>query len=230
MTSPRLLIVDPSMRTAEHEGITTLTGAFAGDPTVLRPALMGDGPGPDTPHDWDGVVVMGSAASVHDPWPWLEDLRTWILPLVTGEVPIPLLGICFGHQLVAHEALARAADAVGYLRADHEKVVGFTQSHITGSRIAPGDHLVRTLISHREEVKRLPPGFRAVGQRDGVLYDALEHEALPILTVQFHPEARADFAAERGLDPAGVDERLRASTMALLRSFLRLVERTGDPA
>lgn len=227
MSTPRLLIIDPSMRTTEDEGVATLTGAFSGEVTVLRPALRGDGPGPGTPHAWDGVVVMGSAASVYDSWPWLEALRAWVHPLVTGELPVPLLGICFGHQLVAHEALGRSEDAVGFLRPDHEKAVGFALSHLSGSRIAPDVHTVRTLISHREEVKRLPPAFRAVGHRDGVLYDVLEHEALPILTVQFHPEARASFARERGLDLAGVDEQLRTTTTALLRGFLGLVERQG---
>ncbi|GMV42145.1 MAG: hypothetical protein AMXMBFR64_38610 [Myxococcales bacterium] len=223
---PRLLIVDPSMHTPEDEGVATLAGAFGGEVTVLHPALRGNGPGPDTPHDWDGVVVLGSAASVHDDWPWLQRLRSWVHPLVTGALPTPLLGICFGHQLVAHEALDQAADAVGFLRPDHEKDVGIVESRISGSRLV-GDLAVRTLISHREEVKRRPPGFQTVGHRDGVLHDALEHESLPILTVQFHPEARAGFAQNRGLDVAGVDERLRTTTVALLRSFLAVVERSG---
>ena len=224
MSRPRLLIVDPAMRAPEDAGVALLASAFAGDVTVLRPCLGGDGPGPETPRGWSGVVVMGSAASVYDPWPWVAELRAWLRPILLGEDPTPLFGICFGHQLVAHEALGGTADGVGFVREDHEKLVGFATSHVTGSRIAPGDRLVRTLVSHREEVKKLPPRYRVVGHRDGVLFDALEHEELPILTVQFHPEGREGFAAERGFDPAEVDGPLRESTLGLIRGFMGLVE------
>lgn len=218
------------MKHPEDQGVATLAAALGAPVTVLRPCLRGDGPGPGTPYDWDGVVVMGSAASALDAYPWLEDLRAWLAPVVAGAQPLPLLGICFGHQLVAHEALGRAPDAVGFVREDHAKLVGIASTRLHGSRIAPGDRTIRSLISHREEVKRLPPGFRMVGTRAGVLYDALEHEERPILTVQYHPEAREDFAAERGLDAAAVDAALREGTMGLLRSFMRLVNPAGGAA
>ena len=52
------------------------------------------------PEECGGVVVTGSHAMVTDRLPWSERLAEWIARLV--EHQIPFLGICYGHQLLAH--------------------------------------------------------------------------------------------------------------------------------
>jgi GMP synthase-like glutamine amidotransferase len=222
---PHLLVVDPAVHVAEDEGAAEIARGFEGRVTVLRPAMEPrDFISRETGWAFDGVAILGSAASVHDDLPWIRGLREWLRPLLTGERRIPLLGVCFGHQLVAFEATGGAPASVQYMRDDHEKLVGVQQSVIAGARLLPGRHLVRTLVSHREEVRVLPKGYRSVGHRPPVLFDALEHEALPIFTVQFHPEARAEFAARRGLHGV-VDAALRESTGRLLEAFRAQVQR-----
>lgn len=50
--------------------------------------------------DVAGVIVSGSHAMVTDRLPWSERLGDWLKSCVQAEVPV--LGICYGHQLLAH--------------------------------------------------------------------------------------------------------------------------------
>ena len=81
------------------------------------------------------------------------------------------------------------------------------------------------VVSHREAVVEPPPGYRVTAARDGVPVDALEHERLPVYSVQFHPEAREEFARHAGFDEAAIDQRLRADSSRVLDAFRRQVER-----
>lgn len=59
--------------------------------------LKGD-PLPD-PTSLQGIVITGSAAGVYEDHPWMEPLRTFIRQAYKAN--IPMLGICFGHQIMA---------------------------------------------------------------------------------------------------------------------------------
>jgi GMP synthase-like glutamine amidotransferase len=213
---PRLWIIDPSAKRPEQQGIGSILRDWPGESRVFMPALRpGDGPGPQTGWAADGFVLMGSAASVWDPLPWIEPLAAWLRPLLGGEVGGPLLGICFGHQMIAHVA----GGEVRFLAEDRTKRLGVELSELDGGRLLPGRHTLRVVVSHREEVSRLPKGFRRVARRPGVAVDGMEHAELPVFSFQFHPEAREEFAGHVGVDPAAIDERLRQDSRKLLGAF-----------
>jgi len=213
---PRLWIIDPSTKRPEGQGVDSILEGWPGESRLFMPALRpGDGPQPETGYAADGFVVMGSAASVHEPLAWLGPLAEWLGPLLTGEVRRPLLGICFGHQLIAHVG----GGEIGDLTEDGAKRVGVEISELEGGRLLPGHHELRVMVSHREEIKRLAPGFRPIARRRGVAVDGMEHEALPVFSFQFHPEAREEFAGHAGLDLREVDDRLRADSRKLLTAF-----------
>ncbi|HKQ62771.1 MAG TPA: gamma-glutamyl-gamma-aminobutyrate hydrolase family protein [Candidatus Polarisedimenticolaceae bacterium] len=219
--SRRLWVIDPSLRSPETEGVAELLRHWPGEHRLLQPALTpGDGPRPGDGYDAAGIVILGSSASVYDPLPWIAPLAEWLRPLVTGAVRRPVLGICFGHQLVAHAA----AGTVGYVREDRGKLSGIETSRFDRCRLLPDGRELRVVVSHREEVRLLPAGYRRVARRGPVENDAIEHEQLPVFGVQFHPEARAEFARHVGIDPATIDERVRADSDRLLGSFCRCVE------
>jgi GMP synthase (glutamine-hydrolysing) len=222
----RLWIVDPSLYHAEDQGVAEILRGWPGEHRLFRPGLSpGDGPTPADGHDADGFVIMGSAASVHDrELGWLEPLADWLRPLVDGSIARPLLGICFGHQLVA----ALGGGRVGWLTPDKEKASGIDETRLAGSRFLPGSHALRVVISHREHVEQAPAGFDIVARRPGVEIDGLEHRALPIVTYQFHPEARESFARRAGFDPARIDERVRSDSQRLLGAFRRIVDPSSE--
>jgi GMP synthase-like glutamine amidotransferase len=212
----RLWVIDPSIHEAEDQCVQQVLDGWPGVSRVFHPSLRpGDGPSPDAGYEIDGAVVLGSSASVHDDLPWLRGLSAWLGPLLDGSRRIPVMGICFGHQLVAH----LAGGKVGFLRQDHRKLLGAEETRFEGSRLLPGTHRLRVLVSHREVVDVLPAGYRVVARRREVAADAFEHEELPVYGVQFHPEARDEFAGRRGLDPSIIDARLVADSDRVLAAF-----------
>ena len=215
----RLLVLDPSANHPEVEGAQVVIGDWPGKATVLTPVLRrSQMPGPGEGYDSAGIVLMGSAASVHDREPWLERLSAWLAPVIRGDVPIPLLGICFGHQLIAHLAGGR----VGYLNAEREKLVGVQVTPLRESRLLPGEDSLRVVVSHREAVTAPPAGFRVTASRPDSKTDGLEHETLPLFSCQFHPEARTEFAVSAGIEPALIDDEVREQSSAYLSAFRRL--------
>lgn len=210
----RLWVIDPAVQTPEDEGFDELQRLWGGvaerflvalDPSTPLPAGYGA----------DALVILGSKASVNDDSPWIRELRRWLAPVVAGRQPLATLGICFGHQLLASIAGA----PVGYLRADQSKRLGIEQTTIASSRLFPDETALSVICSHREVVRELPTGFRRIGSRAGVPNDVFEHEQLPIVSVQFHPEARGAFLARAGLDPNLLTASVVSDSQRLLRRF-----------
>ena len=115
---------------------------------------------------------------------------------VIHEAPMPILGVCGGHQQIALafgarvDLIARVAPGEGYDGAFRER--GFCSVDLDPSqtnRIFEG--LPETLTvweSHCDEVKELPPDFMRTATNHTSGIQAMEHASLPLFGVQFHPE------------------------------------------
>ena len=80
------------------------------------------------------------------------------------------------------------------------------------------------VCSHREAVKSLPSEiYEVVGEREEVPIDVIQHRELPVYGVQFHPEARMEFAGHCGLDLRKKLEVVKKDGRALLSQFLSRV-------
>ena len=115
----------------------------------------------------------------------------------------PVLGVCRGHQLVNvhfRGTLFQHLDTAG----DHTRRDGADNVHAT--RVSPDSRLFPIYgpnptvnSAHHQGVDRLGEGLRAVQwAADGVV-EALEHESLSILCVQWHPERMRDGFWREGL-------------------------------
>jgi GMP synthase (glutamine-hydrolysing) len=134
-----------------------------------------------------GVVVTGSPAMVTDREAWSEQSARWLAELV--EAGTPLLGICYGHQLLA--------DAFGgeVARNPRGREIGTVEIELFDHRDDPlffdFEPTELAHATHLEAVVRLPDGARLLAGNA-----ADPHHAFRIgphaWGVQFHPEFDAD--------------------------------------
>lgn len=143
---------------------------------------------PRSPADCDGWLVSGSGDSVYDPLPWIGGLEHFLLDTV--EAGVPLVAVCFGHQL-----LARALGApVG--RADSGWGVGAHDYELVDPPEAwttPPLASVRLIASHQDQVGALPDGARLVA-RSAHCPIAAFTLGPRTLALQPHPEFPADLS------------------------------------
>ncbi|MBN7771325.1 glutamine amidotransferase [Marinobacter daepoensis] len=141
-------------------------------------------PPPSAPDDWAAIVVTGSPAMVSDRAPWSETTAQWIRQAVASG--IPLLGVCYGHQLLAH-ALGGKADyhPQGRETGTHTiSLLGEAASDPLFSRL-PSEFQAH--LTHKQSVLELPEGAVLLAR------SAFEpHQAFRVgdnaWGVQFHPE------------------------------------------
>ena len=155
-----------------------------------------------TPADGVGAdaLVVGPQGT---PW-WgydaeaLEGARAAIVAAAEGEVPV--LGICGGHQLVARAfggqvgllggaapPRLRAGLKPSYQGLPSEKGV-FELAAACDDVLLRGVPSGKFEQSHREEVRRLPRGFKVLMTGGASRVQAMRHQELPVWGVQFHPE------------------------------------------
>jgi GMP synthase (glutamine-hydrolysing) len=134
-----------------------------------------------------GIVLSGGPSSVYDPEAPQCDPKV----LALG---IPVLGICYGMQWIAHTLGGKVekAERREYGRA-HLKVEGPTEK----SQLFAGvPESLRIWNSHGDHVRTLPVGFRSTGHTDNAIA-SLEDPERKIYAVQFHVEVNH---TERGTE------------------------------
>ncbi len=124
-----------------------------------------------------GIVLSGGPASVYaDGAP----------PLDRGllELGVPVMGICYGMQLLVRELGGRVEEAeVGEFGRSDLHVAG------DGGRLLAGLPAEQTCwMSHRDTVFEPPPGFTALASSTASPVAAVEDTARGIYGIQFHPE------------------------------------------
>ena len=123
-----------------------------------------------------GIIFTGGPNSVYDPASPHYD------PAILG-LGIPILGICYGCQLIAYMAGGRVASAEN--SSEYGKVT------LTVDDDPLFDDVPRTSVcwmSHRDYVAEAPDGFVATARTDKCPVAAMSDESRRIYGVQFHPE------------------------------------------
>jgi GMP synthase (glutamine-hydrolysing) len=131
------------------------------------------------------LILSGGPASVY------EDGAPSVDPGLFS-LGVPVLGICYGHQLMA-QALGGEVAATG------QREYGGTSVAVDGARSLLQDMPATGTVwmSHGDAVVRAPDGFRVTARTDQIPIAAMEDPERDLYAVQFHPEVSH---TPRGLD------------------------------
>lgn len=132
----------------------------------------------------NGVVVTGSHAMVTEREPWSERLGAWLVEVVASGIPV--LGICFGHQLLAHVL----GGEVGYHPGGPEAGTVTVRSHPaarTDELFAGLPQCFSAQAFHFQTVRTLPDGACLLAGNDFEPHHAFSY-GNRVWGVQFHPE------------------------------------------
>jgi GMP synthase (glutamine-hydrolysing) len=123
-----------------------------------------------------GIVLSGGPSSIYDKEAPICDLEIF-------RLGIPVLGICYGMQLMAHALGGQVAKAAKreYGRAtlmvddDADLFWGIPQSS-------------KVWMSHGDRIEKMPEGFAAIGHTENSPVAAMANKANKYFAIQFHPE------------------------------------------
>lgn len=188
--------------------------------------------GEPLPSRADGIVITGSPAMVSDQEPWSELTAKWLRTMMDQD--IPLLGVCYGHQLLAHAC----GGAVGYRPQGREMGTLLVKLENPADNDALFGELPDSFLAHlthRQSVLSLPPNairLARSGQEPNQAFRIGDHA----WGVQFHPEFTAPIMRayiarlksdlqQEGFDPQALSESIGNTPYAstLLARFARLV-------
>lgn len=184
-------------------------------------------PAPDA---FDALIITGSDKTVHEREPWSVRAGEWLAQVVAAGVPV--LGVCYGHQLLADALGGRTG------RNPTGREIGVVEVEVSDEDPLFADLPPRfpVFATHCDAVLELPPQGRVLARNPHTAVQALAVGA-QARGVQFHPEFDAEVMrhylqtraplidSERG---EGTTARLLAEVREMpagpvvLRNFLRL--------
>ncbi|GHD49890.1 GMP synthase [glutamine-hydrolyzing] [Thalassobaculum fulvum] len=127
----------------------------------------------------DALILSGGPASVFGE-------GSPQAPTVVFELGVPVLGICYGQQLMCHQLGGRVdpSDEQEFGRAE---LTVTDDCGIFDGLFAPGT-IEPVWMNHGDRVMALPPGFRVVGTSGNAPFAAIADDERRFYGVQFHPE------------------------------------------
>ena len=155
---------------------------LAGNSFEFSSYLVVDGVFPADIQEADGWLISGSKFGVYEAHEWIARLEDFLrAAFAAGK---PMVGICFGHQILA-QALGGKV----------EKFEGGWSAGVESYQLDGYSEDVTLLSWHQDQIIERPTQARVVGRSAFCQYAALAYGD-QAYTIQPHPEFEADFVAE----------------------------------
>lgn len=164
---------------------------------------------------YDAFMLTGSRASVYDKEAWIEKLSDYVRQLHASRKKI--IGICFGHQLIAHALGGKTEKSnKGWGLGVHKY-----QVETQPSWMQPKLAAFSLLVSHQDQVVKLPENAQRLASNEfcsNAAFTLGDH----ILTFQGHPEFTRDYERAILKDNDNYDEDVKNN------AFLSLDDKTDE--
>ena len=133
------------------------------------------------PAAFDGYLITGSRHGVYENLPWMQRLSEFLI--AARELPRPVFGICFGHQILAQCFGGEVKKStLGWAVGSQE----YRYNARSGLKDAP------SLVFHQDQVEMVPRNARVIASSNHCPIGALAYD-FPALSVQYHPEFTKDY-------------------------------------
>ncbi len=186
-----------------------------------------------------GIIITGSSAMVTEQRPWMIETARW-LKCLFAIAPIPTLGVCFGHQLLAH--------TLGGKVGPHPKGREIGTREIQRLPASQDDPLFNGLpthfpaqLSHLQSVLELPPETTHLATGDFEPHHAFRYQQ-HVWGIQFHPEFTPSIMQgyidqlrpailKEGLNPAALENNITETndSVKILNNFTKVVLHNRTP-
>jgi GMP synthase (glutamine-hydrolysing) len=123
-----------------------------------------------------GIILSGGPSSVYDKIAPIPDLKIF-------DLGIPILGICYGMQLMAHCLGGKVAKAQ---KREYGRAELITDRRPNIFKGIPKKTTV--WMSHGDRIERFPPGFQPIAHTDNSPVAAMANASKRFYALQFHPE------------------------------------------
>ena len=135
----------------------------------------------DNLENFYAAIILGSYTHVHENLQWHNELKDWSINALKKNLPI--LGICFGHQLIAS---AFGSTISKNPNGNREGLVEINAEQESYS----------IFYSHEYHVSALSSDFMEVGSSSELPNEIIQHKTLPFRGVQGHPEGSERFNSQ----------------------------------
>jgi GMP synthase (glutamine-hydrolysing) len=122
-----------------------------------------------------GIIFSGGPSSVYSSDAPVPESKIF-------DMNLPLLGICYGHQLIVNKYGGKVK------RANKEYGSSILTIDNNKDLLSGVGESVRAWMSHGDEAEEIPPGFQVIGHTEGAKAAAIASEEKSIYGIQFHPE------------------------------------------
>jgi len=156
----------------------------------------------------DAWLISGSRAAVYDDRAWIAALQDFARAV--RDAGIPQVGVCFGHQLLAHALGGRTERAPGGWG------IGNVELRMRAQALAaaPSPARIRLFMAHQDQVVELPPDAELLADAAHCAH-AMFRIGDRVLGLQPHPEFTAGFMrAMTQEDSFKLSPALRAAALA----------------
>jgi GMP synthase-like glutamine amidotransferase len=143
-----------------------------------------DGELPDLARGYTHVILTGSEASIVERDAWVDREIQFVREVLENDIPV--LGSCYGHQL-----LALALRGPAHVRRCPQPEIGWLPVTITATNPLFGNRttaLAYAFLSHFDEVRDLDDHFKILASSPGCPIQAFQLRGRPAWGIQFHPE------------------------------------------
>ena len=150
-----------------------------------------DGEFPDHPDECDAWLITGSKHGVYDPEPWIDPLKDFLRS--ARDARVPMIGICFGHQIMAEAFGGRAEkSSKGWGAGVHDYAITRQPSWLRPDTPDFGMYAM-----HQDQVTQLPADGAVLASSAFcpiAMASYGDPEAPDAISIQPHPEFFRDYA------------------------------------